>query len=188
MNRIRLILLLTILLPAGAVAGTPSTEQAELSLADLQGQQHALADYRGKILIVNFWATWCGPCKHEMPLFSDALKHYGDERVQVIAISLDDNSTRGKIPAFAEKQKMSSLILLGNTEAMKKLGLGEAVPATAFIDGEGRVVAKILGEVSKSELKRRLDWMTGQKSGQEPPVLINNLNKKHDDAVMLVVH
>jgi len=185
MNWIRFTLLSAVLLPACAIAGNPTATQADLSLPDLQGQQRNLAEYRGKILVVNFWATWCVPCKHEMPLFVDAEKHYGEDRVQVVAISLDDQSTRDKIPGFAEKQKMSFPILLGNTEAMQKLGLGEAVPATVFIDDHGQIVAKILGEVSKSELKARLDWMMlGSKSGKEPPALINNLNKKRDEPMI----
>ena len=169
MNRVRSVLLIASFLSACALAETPAAEPADVSLPDLRGQQHHLREYRSKVLVVNFWATWCGPCKHEMPLFGDALKHYGADRVQVVAVSLDDESTRSKIPGFADKQKMSFPILLGDMEALKKLGLGEAVPATAFFDSEGNEVARILGEVSKSELKARLDWMLGEKSGQAPP-------------------
>jgi len=183
MHRIRLVLAISLLLGAALLAETPTTQQAQLSLPDLQGQQHNLADYHGKILVVNFWATWCVPCKHEMPLFADAVKHYGADHVQVVAISLDDETTRSKIPTFAEKENMSFPILLGSTDAMKTLGLGEAVPATAFVDSEGRIVAKILGEVSKSELKARLDWML-KSSSKEPPALINNLGKKSNQPMV----
>jgi peroxiredoxin len=143
-------------------------------------------DYHGKVVIVNFWATWCGPCKHEMPLFVEAAKRYGEDRVQVIAVSLDDDSTRSKIPEFAGKQKMSFPILLGNAEVMQKLGLGEGLPATAFLDANGQVIARILGEVSKSELKARLDWMLGLKSGEAPPAMVNNLNKKRDEEITVM--
>jgi hypothetical protein len=117
-----------------------------------------------------------------MPLFADAAKKYGD-RVQMLAVSLDDNSTRDKIPGFAEKQKMSFPILLGDTAAMQKLGLGEGVPATAFVDADGKIVARVLGEVTKEELKERLEWLLAGKSGKEPAELVNNLNKKRDDAM-----
>jgi thiol-disulfide isomerase/thioredoxin len=186
MPGLRLVLLLSLWLPVAAPAETPTAHMAELSLPDLQGQQHSLTEYRGKVLVVNFWATWCGPCRHEMPLFSDAVKHYGADHVQMVAISLDDETTRAKIPDFAEKQKMAFPILLGSTDAMQKLGLGEGVPATAFIDSDGHVVAKILGELSKSELKARLDFMLGQ-SGKEPPAVINNLGKKKDDPMVPVM-
>jgi thiol-disulfide isomerase/thioredoxin len=186
MNRLRFAFLLTLLLAASAIAETPAAQTAEVSLPDLQGQPHSLSSYQGKVLVVNFWATWCGPCRHEMPLFADALKHYGADRVQVVAISLDDETTRGKIPDFAEKQKMSFPILLGKTDDMQKLGLGEGVPATLFINSDGQIVARILGELSKSELKARLDWMLGQ-GGKEPPALINNLNKKRDEPMVPVM-
>jgi thiol-disulfide isomerase/thioredoxin len=179
MNRIRLVFLAP-LIALGALAATPAPDHADVTLANLQGQQKRFADYRGKVLVVNFWATWCVPCQHEMPLFMDAQKKYGDDRIQVVAVSVDDATTREKIPGFVEKRKLSLPVLIGGTETMQKLGLGEAVPATAFIDKDGKIVARILGEVSKSELKRQLEWMLGSKSGEPPPELINNLNKKRD--------
>lgn len=181
MKRIFASIFVALLITVCASAGSPDTAQADFTLADLQGQQHKLADYHGKPLVVNFWATWCGPCKHEMPLFSDAAKHYGAANVQVVAVSLDDKTTQNKIPGFAEKEKMSFPILLGDTAIMKKLGMGEALPATLFIDGDGQVVARVLGEISKSELHERLDYLLG-KSKKEPVALLNNVNKKKQDA------
>ena len=188
MNRLGSALLIALLWSACSVAETPATEQVDLSLADLQGQTHPLAEYRGKILVVNFWATWCGPCKHEMPLFGEAAKKYGSDHVQVVAVSLDDKSTQSKIPGFAEKEKMTFPILLGDMEALKKLGLGEALPATVFIDSDGHVVARVLGEISRGELKERLEWLTSGKNGKAPQELVNNLNKKKDDVGVPMMH
>lgn len=184
---IRSITVAVLLFSSFAAAGSPSNEPVNLSLADLQGQQHSLSDYRGKVLVVNFWATWCGPCKHEMPLFSDALKRYGSDRVQMVAVSLDDESTRNKISTFAEKEKMTFPILLGTTETMQKLGLGEALPATIFFDPDGRVIARVLGEINKSELKARLEYLLGQ-SSKQPPELVNNLGKKSEQDITPVMH
>lgn len=173
----RIGLLAVVMLSIFAVAAGP-----DLSFPDLHGQPHSLAEYRGKVTVVNFWATWCAPCRHEMPLFAEALKRYGADRFQVVAISLDDNTTQNKIPAFAEKQKMSFPILLGDLGALHQLGLGEAVPATVFLDADGHIVARVLGEISKSELKARLEWLLNGKTGKAPPEIVNNVNKKRDAA------
>ena len=182
------VLLAVILVSECAIAATPTDEQSELALPDLQGQQHSLTDYRGKVLVLNFWATWCDPCKHEMPLFVNAVKKYGADKVQVVAVSLDDASTRAKVPSFIEKEKISFPILLGSTDTMQKLGLGEALPATLFMDSNGKVLARVLGEISKSELKERVEWMLGMKKGQAPPELINNLQKKKEADITPVMH
>jgi thiol-disulfide isomerase/thioredoxin len=178
----------TVLLALLAVTAAANPNDDELLLPDLQGQKHSLSEYRGKVTVINFWATWCGPCKHEMPLFSDAAKKYGADRLQVVAISLDNESTRKNIAAFAEKEKMSFPILLGTTEDMKTLGLGEGLPATAFVDQNGQIVARVLGEIGKSELKDRVEWLLNGKSGKSPAALVNNMNKKHDDGFVPVMH
>jgi len=187
MRRILSVVLFASIWSACASAGNPVEEQADLSFSDLQGKQHSLAEYRGKILVVNFWATWCGPCKHEMPLFAEAAKKYGDD-VRVLAVSLDDASTRSKIPGFAEKEKMSFPILLGDMDKLKSLATSEALPATVFVDADGKVVARVLGEISKGELKQRLEWLFGGEKGQAPPEMVNNLNKKKDEMGVPMMH
>jgi len=171
------------------VCAAPAQELKNVSLPSLDGAQHSPAEYKGKVVVVNFWATWCVPCQKEMPLFVDEQQRYGD-KVQVIAVSLDDSRTQGKIPDFAKVTRMSFPILLASVDEMKKLGLGEALPATAFLDAEGNVVARIFGEISKSDLRRRLEWML-EKKGSEPPALIDKFaQKKHDDsgAINVVMH
>ncbi len=174
-------LLATILcLPVAA-----AQERPHLSLADLRGQQHSLDEYRGKPIVVNFWATWCAACQHEMPLFIDLKKHYGDS-VQVVTISLDDSNTRDKIGTFAVRYKMDVPILLGTVDDLKRVGLGEALPATLFLDSDGNAVARILGEASKNDLRSRLDWIVNKK-GSAPPARTDNFAKRRpDDAAIHV--
>jgi len=142
------------------------------------GQEHKLSEYQGKVVILNFWATWCVPCQHEMPLLAAAQKHYGDRGIVVIGASVDDEKTREKVGPFATKYKINFLLMLtANTENMKALGLGEIIPATAFVDKDGRVATRVLGELSKSDLNHRIEWMLGNRRGKGPPALVNNLGK-----------
>jgi thiol-disulfide isomerase/thioredoxin len=147
----------------------------ELTGTTLEGSSQALSSFRGKILVVNFWATWCVPCAHEMPLLADIQKRY-PEQVQVLALSIDDEQTRKQIPEFLRKHKVNFPVWTGaSTIDMQKLGLGEAIPATAFLDPEGRVVGRVLGQLRKRDLRPRIEWMLGERDGPEPPALINNL-------------
>lgn len=166
-----------------AKSAPSSVSPSQLELKDTQGTVHRIDEYRGKVVVVNFWATWCVPCKHEMPLFVGAEKKYGADKVQVLAVSMDDEQTRGKIEDFARKEKMEFPILIGDSAALKLLTQNEAVPATVFIDKDGKVVSRVLGEISKDELKARVEWMLGLKGGNPPAELVNNLNKKQDEGI-----
>ena len=73
-----------------------------LSLRDLQGQEHSLSSLRGKLVVLNFWATWCAPCREEMPLLVSLQKRYGTRGIQVIGASVDDESTAAQIAPFVE--------------------------------------------------------------------------------------
>jgi len=168
---IRLILLLAAALPA---AEPPA---ATLALADLAGQTHRLLDYRGKIVVLNFWATWCPECRHEMPMLVTLAERYGARGVQVIAASADDEDTRKNIPTFAGEMKIRFPIWVGAAIAdMKRLSLGGVLPATAILDRDGRIVARIVGEVQAGEIEHRLDWLLGDRSTPAPPALVDHLD------------
>lgn len=151
---------------------------AELTLKDANGQKVSLRDYRGKIVVLNFWATWCGPCNEEMPMIVEMEREYRSRGVIFIAASLDDSKTKSRIPAFLSKYQVEFPVWYGATgDDLANLGMGEAVPDTAFIDQEGRIVARVLGQMRKEELKERLDWLTGDRAGAAPPPLVKHLGK-----------
>lgn len=151
----------------------------EFSLPDLKGAQQDLRDYRGKIVVLNFWATWCVPCAEEMPMLVDIQKRYAAQGVVVIGVSLDDATTRAKIDPFVRKKKVNFPIWLGaTTEDLKRLGLGEALPATAFLDREGRITGRVLGMLRKKDLNHRVEWLLGNHQGDAPKPLVNNLGFK----------
>jgi thiol-disulfide isomerase/thioredoxin len=156
-----------------------AAEPPELSLKDRQGVPHSLSDYRGKIVVLNFWATWCIPCKEEMPIFGDVDKRYREQGVVVLAASLDDQKTKKYINQFARSYKMTFPVLVdATTDDMKRTGLGEMVPSTLFLDRDGTVAGKILGQASKKEVLRRVDWLLGDRKGQAPAPVIDTTKKR----------
>lgn len=153
--------------------------KADVSLKDLNGKRVHLRDYQGKIVVLNFWATWCGPCREEMPRLSDAEKEYGPRGVVFIGASLDDSETQGKIAGFVHDHQIDFPIWTGATaDDLDRLGMGPAVPATAFLDQEGKIVARVSGEVRQEEIKERLDWLLQGKTGAAPNPSVVHLEGK----------
>jgi thiol-disulfide isomerase/thioredoxin len=179
MERIRVIAIGFFYLLATA-RGFGAEGAPELLWHDMHGTPQNLTSYKGKIIVLNFWATWCVPCKHEMPLLAEMQKKYEDKGVVVLGASVDDEKSQQLVQPFAEKNNILFPVLLGaNTDQMQKLQLGEAIPATAFFDTDGNLVARVLGELEKSDLEKRLDWMLGKHHGKAPPIFMNKFQKKN---------
>lgn len=140
-----------------AVAQSP----VSIDLQDLKGVHHKVEDYKGKVVLLNFWATWCVPCAGEMPLLGEMQKRYKDKMV-VLAASIDDPSDRPKLKPFLEKHKAGNLTLMvGPTlDTLSELHLG-SLPDTMFFDADGKLVGKSVGALKRPELERRLAEMMG---------------------------
>lgn len=163
---------------AVSLAFAADLPKADLTLKDTAGHKVHLRDLRGNPVLLNFWATWCGPCKAEMPLLADFEKQYASRGIVFLGASLDEPKTRGKVPEFLAAYKIEFPVWYGATaDDLDSLKLGPAVPATAFLDSEGRIVARILGQAREAELKERLDWLAGGQSGPAPAPLISHLEK-----------
>lgn len=144
----------------GAETLTPVTPQLpifETVLADLNGKTQSLGQWRGKILVVNYWATWCQPCREEMPGFSHLQAKYRDQGVQFVGISID---TADKIIEFQRTTPVGYPLLIGDIAVMEnsaKLGnVRQALPFTAVFDRHGRLVATKLGRFAEADLDRQL--------------------------------
>jgi thiol-disulfide isomerase/thioredoxin len=167
------------MLLGGIVAARASDPAPRLKLKDLDGAMQNLSQYRGKTIVLNFWATWCGPCQEEMPMIVQEEQVYRSRGVVFIGVSLDGKNDVEKIRAFATGHKAQYPIWVGAVDDLERFKLGPGVPATAFIDANGDIVGRVLGEIQKPDLEHRVEWVLGNRQGDPPAALENNLNVKH---------
>jgi len=148
----------------------------ELTLNDQTGTVQTLSAYRGRIVVLNFWATWCGPCREELPRLDELAREYASKDVVFVAASLDDAETQSRIAAFLEKKRISTIpIWIGASPAtLKQFQLGEVVPATIILDQNGEPIARIMGEASRKDITSRLDWLLNGRTGNPPKPLLKN--------------
>lgn len=166
----------SLLLPLAGIS--QHTRGAELTLKSIDRQRVRLKDYRGKIVLVNFWATWCGPCNAEMPLLVKEEESYRSRGIIFIAASVDDAESRKQVPAFVSRNQVRFPVWLGaNSGDLDRLGMGVAVPATAFLDQQGHIVFRVTGPTREEEVRERLDWLIGSRAGPAPAALVKHLDE-----------
>jgi peroxiredoxin len=126
---------------------------------DANGQSFHLTDYRGKVVLLNFWATWCGPCKVEIPWFIDFERNYKDRGFAVVGISLDDDGWEAVKP-YLERRRMNYRVALGNMDIERLYGGGtgiESLPTSFIIDRDGRVADVHVGLISRNDYQNELE-------------------------------
>jgi len=135
---------------AEAAAAQEPKPAPDFALLDAQGREIKLSSLKGNVVLLNFWATWCGPCKIEMPWFVEFQRQYKDQGFSVVAVSLDSEGWEVVKP-FAEDFKLNFPVVVGDDALAEKFGGIAALPTTFIIDKEGRITASHTGLVSKSD-------------------------------------
>jgi cytochrome c biogenesis protein CcmG/thiol:disulfide interchange protein DsbE len=147
---------------AGTVSGQFQGQPApDFELKSLDGQSLKLSDFRGKAVLLNFWATWCGPCKIEMPWFVDLQKEYGPQGLQILGVAMDDSSD-DDIAKFVREMGVNYPILLGKEAVGQSYGGVGVLPTTFFIDRDGKLVAREFGLQSRSVFVDHIKQSLGQ--------------------------
>jgi len=131
---------------------TQSSPAPDFSLQSLDGKTTRLSDFRGKAVLLNFWATWCGPCKIEMPWFVDFQKQYGSQGLQIVGVAMDDAS-KEDIGKFARDMGVNYPILIGKEAVGDQYGGIPGLPETFLIARDGKIVDKIIGLRGKAEIE-----------------------------------
>ena len=125
------------------------------SLKDADGNAVNLADYRGKVVLVNFWATWCGPCEAEIPWFIEFEKKYKDQGFAVLGVSMDDDGWKSVRPYIAS-HKINYRIMIGTEKMSQLYGGVDSLPTTFIVDRQGRIAAQHVGLVDKSDYQNEI--------------------------------
>lgn len=124
----------------------------EFFLPSMAGSMVALTDYKGKVVLVNFWATWCPPCKAEMTDFQRVYETYADKGFEVIAIALDDVS-----PKIMNEMKITYHVVKGNDKVLKAYGDISGVPVSFLVGKDGSIARKVKGVYAGDDLKRDVE-------------------------------
>ena len=129
----------------------------DFSLADASGKQVKLSDTKGKVVLLNFWATWCGGCQTEIPWFIDLNNRYKGAGLNVIGVALDDDGYKSVTPYVKEK-KVNYTIVVGPQSLAKQYAV-EAMPVTLLIDREGKIAATHVGLITKAEYQAEIETL-----------------------------
>jgi len=144
----------------------------EFSLKDENGKLVKLSDYRGKVVLLNFWATWCGPCKVEIPWFIGFEREYKDKDFAVLGIAMDEDGWKSIKPYMNDK-KINYRVVEGSEEASLMYGGVDSLPTTFVIDREGKIASVHIGLVSKTtyvdEISKLLESPKNEKTTSAQP-------------------
>ncbi|HYP06398.1 MAG TPA: TlpA disulfide reductase family protein [Bryobacteraceae bacterium] len=141
---------------------------SEFALKDVEGRTVTLADYKGKVVLLNFWATSCGPCKVEIPWFIEFEQKYKDRGFAVLGVAMDEEGLEVVKP-YLERAKVNYRVVVGNESVANQYGGIDALPTSFVLDKDGRIAATHIGLISKSdyenEISQLLDGRAARGSG-----------------------
>jgi peroxiredoxin len=153
---------------ASVRSGKERHNAPEFALKDADGKVVRLSDYRGKVVLLDFWATWCGPCKMEIPWFEEFQRKDRERGLVVLGVSMDDEGWEVVKP-FVAREKMNYRVLIGNDQTAQLYGGIDALPTTFLIDREGKIAAVHVGLADRREFENGIEQLL-----QAPATVVYN--------------
>ena len=168
--------LATVLLLGGLLAGCSRSARNELpatssmkadnarkpapdfALKDADGKAVHLSDYKGKVVLLDFWATWCGPCRIEIPWFTEMERQKKDKGFAVVGVAMDDDGWKA-IKPFVAEMKINYRVLLGDDQVAKDYDGLDALPTTFLIDRNGKIADRHVGLTSRKDFEEGIDQL-----------------------------
>ncbi len=152
------LLSLFVVVPASAEEMPSAAPFFALTMQTPDGKPVVFESLKGKPLIVNFWARWCGPCRKEIPDLAEMHARYKDKGLVIIGVAVEDAGNRDSVREFAKAYEMSYMLVIGGSqksiELMQSIGNPKSgLPFTVVIDRQGKIVAKKLGAMSKADME-----------------------------------
>jgi thiol-disulfide isomerase/thioredoxin len=144
------------------------TPAPKLLFSDIPGARRQFSNLKGKVIVVNFWATWCAPCRAEMPEFVKAYADYRQRGVEFVGAANEPRSAKAKVREFMKEMEIPFPVWLEASEDhLTALGVGPGLPATVIVDVQGRVAARIAGVTDAMQLRELLDRVLSEQATPE---------------------
>jgi thiol-disulfide isomerase/thioredoxin len=160
-------LLICCLIPMAQAKRAPNLE-----MKNLKGNPQKTSDLRGSIVVIDFWATWCVPCREELPMLSRLDHEYEGRHVRFIAANANAAGDRPKVDGFLSHHEIGLEVWLGaDLDMLERAGMGNVLPATLILDEQGDIVARVLGQAREQDVKAPVDWLLGGKVGPAPALV-----------------
>lgn len=144
--------LVTIVALSTLVCAQPTGKAPDFRLPTAEGKTVEMGKLRGKVVVVNFWATWCGPCVKEIPGFLEVYERYKGKGLEIVGVSLD-NGGWNKVKPFAEKMKITYPVVIGDEDIATAYGATQYIPTTVIVNKEGNIVTSHVGYMSKEDFE-----------------------------------
>jgi cytochrome c biogenesis protein CcmG/thiol:disulfide interchange protein DsbE len=135
----------------------------EFALKDSHGRTATIADYKGKVVLLNFWATWCGPCKIEIPWFVDFEQRFKDQGFAVLGVSMDEEGWE-EVKPYIEQKKVNYRVVIGTDQVADLYGGVSSLPTSFLIDRDGKIAGVHVGLVSKSVYENEIEQLLVKKA------------------------